>query len=110
MLNAQREIKFSEYAVLYDMLIPKDNKYRLIDELIDFSFIYDELQDKYSLDNDRKAAGQVRYIERRFGEVIAEDREQFYWKNAPGTPIFRGIWNSFGMFLHPDILRDGQNP
>ena len=35
------------------MLIPKDNKYILIDELIDFSFIYDELKDKYSLDNGR---------------------------------------------------------
>ena len=45
MLNTQGEIKFSEYAVLYDMLIPKDNKYILIDELIDFSFIYDELKD-----------------------------------------------------------------
>ena len=30
MLNTQGEIKFSEYAVLYDMLIPADNKYRLI--------------------------------------------------------------------------------
>ena len=39
MLNTQGEIKFSEHAVLYDMLIPADNKYRLIDELIDFSFI-----------------------------------------------------------------------
>ena len=59
MLNAQGEIKFSEYAVLYDMLIPKDNKYILIDELIDFSFIYDELKDKYSLDNGRKAADPI---------------------------------------------------
>lgn len=59
MLNTQGEIKFSEYAVLYDMLIPKDNKYILIDELIDFSFIYDELKDKYSLDNGRKAADPI---------------------------------------------------
>ena len=59
MLNTQGAIKFSEYAVLYDMLIPADNKYRLIDELIDFSFIYDELKDKYSLDNGRKAADPI---------------------------------------------------
>lgn len=37
MLKIQQEIKFSEHAILYEMLIPKDNKYRLIDELIDFS-------------------------------------------------------------------------
>ena len=59
MLNTQGEIKFSEYAVLYDMLIPADNKYRLIDELIDFSFIYEELRDKYCLDNGRKAADPI---------------------------------------------------
>ena len=59
MLNTQGEIKFSEYAVLYDMLIPADNKYRLIDELIDFSFIYDELKDKYCLDNGRTAADPI---------------------------------------------------
>lgn len=59
MLNTQGEIKFSEHAVLYDMLIPADNKYRLIDELIDFSFIYDELKDKYCLDNGKKAADPI---------------------------------------------------
>ena len=59
MLNTQQKIKFSEHAVLYDMLIPKDNKYRLIDELIDFSFIYDELKDKYCPDNGRTAADPI---------------------------------------------------
>ena len=55
MLNTQQKIKFSEHAVLYDILIPKDNKYRLIDELIDFRFIYDELKDKYCHNNGRTA-------------------------------------------------------
>ena len=59
MLKTQQEIKFSEHAVLYDILIPKDNKYRLIDELIDFSFIYDELKDKYCPDNGRTAADPI---------------------------------------------------
>ena len=63
MLDTQDEINFSEYAVLYDMLIPADNKYRLIDELIDFSFIYDELKDKYCLDNGRKAANPISPID-----------------------------------------------
>ena len=53
MLNTQQKIKFSEHAVLYDILIPKDNKYRLIDELIDFRFIFDELKDKYCHNNGR---------------------------------------------------------
>lgn len=59
MLNTQQKIKFSEHAILYDILIPKDNKYRLIDELIDFSFIFDELKDRYCPDNGRTAADPI---------------------------------------------------
>ena len=59
MLNTQQKIKFSEHAVLYDILIPKDNKYRLIDELIDFRFIFDELKDKYCHNNGRTAADPI---------------------------------------------------
>lgn len=55
MLNTQQKIKFSEHAVLYDMFLPKGNKYRLID----FSFIYDELKDKYCPNNGRTAADPI---------------------------------------------------
>ena len=33
----------SPYTDLYDIIIPKDNMLRKINELVDFSFIYDEL-------------------------------------------------------------------
>lgn len=59
MLDRQQKIRFSEHAILYDLLIPKDNKYRLIDELIEFNFIYDELKDKYCPDNGRTAADPI---------------------------------------------------
>lgn len=35
---------------IYESVIPKDNLLRQIKELVDFSFIYDELLDKYFLD------------------------------------------------------------
>ena len=73
MLNTQGEIKFSEHAVLYDMLIPADNKYRLIDELIDFSFIYDELKDKYCLDNGRKAADPIMLFNLSFAIICTKN-------------------------------------
>ena len=44
MLNTQAKISFSEYAVLYDLLIPQDHKFRRILSLVDFSFVYDELK------------------------------------------------------------------
>ena len=60
MLLIQGTIHFSEYSSLYDVVVPKDNKLRLINELVDFSFIYDELNEKYCRDNGRMAEDPVR--------------------------------------------------
>ena len=43
MLAQQQKIQLSSYSGLYDLIIPKDNLLRKISELIDFTFIYDEL-------------------------------------------------------------------
>lgn len=59
MLNAQSKIQFSEHAVLYDMLIPKEHKFRRFLSLVDFSFVYDELKSKYCPDNGRTAIDPV---------------------------------------------------
>jgi len=60
MLFQQQEIKFSPYSSLYDLIVPKDNLLRKINELIDFSFIYDELLNKYCTNNGRTAESPVR--------------------------------------------------
>lgn len=60
MLVQQQEIRFSPYTELYDLIIPKDNILRKINELIDFSFIYDELLNKYCLNNGRNAESPIR--------------------------------------------------
>lgn len=60
MLPLQGTFHFSDYSSLYDIVVPKDNKLRLINELVDFSFIYDELRDKYCPDNGRMAEDPVR--------------------------------------------------
>ena len=59
MLNTQAKIQFSEHACLYDMLIPKDHKFRQFLNLVDFSFVYDELKNKYCPDNGRAANDPV---------------------------------------------------
>lgn len=41
-------------------MVPKDNLLRQIEELVDFGFIYDELLDKYCLDNGRNAVPPIR--------------------------------------------------
>jgi transposase len=45
---------------LYDLLVPKENILRKINDLIDFSFIYDELLNKYCTTNGRMAESPVR--------------------------------------------------
>ena len=60
MLLQQQKIQLSAYSDLYDLIIPKDNLLRKINELIDFTFIYDELVNKYSLNNGRKAESLIR--------------------------------------------------
>ncbi|MGM8364442.1 IS1182 family transposase [Virgibacillus sp. W0181] len=60
MLERQPSLPLSAHDELYDMLIPKDNFLRQMKELVDFSFIEEELKDKYCLDNGRNAEPPVR--------------------------------------------------
>ena len=60
MLVQQQTIQFSEYSSLYDLIVPKENLLRKINDLIDFSFIYDELLNKYCTNNGRMAESPIR--------------------------------------------------
>lgn len=60
MIQKQQSMTFSPYIELYDLIVPKDNLLRKINELIDFSFVFDELKDKYCFDNGRKAIDPIR--------------------------------------------------
>jgi len=60
MLLQQQKIQLSAYSDLYDLIVPQENLLRKINELIDFSFIYDELIDKYCLNNGRNAESPIR--------------------------------------------------
>lgn len=60
MISKQETLNLSPYMALYDLIIPKDNMLRQINELVDFSFILDELKSKYCLDNGRNAIPPIR--------------------------------------------------
>lgn len=45
---------------LYNLIVPADNMLRKINELIDFTFVYEELKDNYCLDNGRNAIDPIR--------------------------------------------------
>ena len=56
MLPTQGSIQFSGYTDLYDIVVPQDHELRKLNSLCEnFDFIYEELKDKYCLDNGRMA-------------------------------------------------------
>jgi radical SAM protein with 4Fe4S-binding SPASM domain len=60
MLRASEQLRLSEYTKLYDILIPAKHLLRRLNELVDFSFIYEELESKYCLNNGRDAINPIR--------------------------------------------------
>ena len=63
MIEQQKKLMISPYMEIYDLVIPKDNLLRQIKELVDFSFIYDELLANYSMDNGRTAVTPIRMFQ-----------------------------------------------
>ena len=60
MISNQETLHLSPYMAIYDIVVPNDNMLRQINELVDFSFILEELQTKYCLDNGRNAIPPIR--------------------------------------------------
>ena len=59
MLSSQLKLNLSYYSDLYDRIIPKDHILRKINEIVDFSFVYEELESKYCLNNGRCAKSPI---------------------------------------------------
>ena len=70
MLQQQQSLSFNDYSSLYELIIPKDNLLRQINDLVDFSFVYQELQDKYYHDNGRTAESSIRMFKYLLLKVI----------------------------------------
>ncbi|HLG27255.1 MAG TPA: transposase, partial [Paenisporosarcina sp.] len=59
MWSYQESINLSLFMAIYDIVVPKDNMLRQINELVDFSFVLEELKHKYCLDNGRNAVPPI---------------------------------------------------
>ncbi|MGY2610005.1 IS1182 family transposase [Bacillus pretiosus] len=60
MISNQQSLTLSPFMAIYDIVVPKDNMLRQFNEMVDFSFVFEELKDKYCLDNGRNAIPPVR--------------------------------------------------
>ena len=59
-MTNQLELNFSEHIQLYDILITKENFWRQLNDMIDFSFVVEMLKDKYSSTMGRTAEDVIR--------------------------------------------------
>lgn len=60
MLSNQESLNLSPFMAIYDLVVPRDNMLRQINDLVDFTFILEELKTKYCLDNGRNAVPPIR--------------------------------------------------
>ena len=60
MISNQESLNLSPFITIYDIVVPKDNMLRKINDLVDFTFILEELKTKYCLDNGRNAVPPIR--------------------------------------------------
>jgi IS5 family transposase len=60
MISSQESFIISPYLAIYDLVVPKDNMLRQINDLVDFTFILEEVKDKYCHVNGRNAVPPIR--------------------------------------------------
>lgn len=72
MIRQQQHMLLSPYMAIYDLVVPKENMLRKINEIVDFSFIYEELLNKYCLDNGRNAICPIRMFKYLLLKAIFE--------------------------------------
>lgn len=72
MLKWQLEIEMNKYHNLYSLIIPKENILKQINDLVDFSFVYDELMVNYSISMGRGAIDPIMLFKYLLLKVIYE--------------------------------------
>jgi len=106
MLQKQTRLGLGKYSELYDILIPADNELRKLLELVDFSFVYDELATKYSIDMGRSAVDPIQmfkylYLKVRYNlsdrDLVARAKTDMAMK------FFLGL-NPEDDVIHPSLL------
>ncbi|MDQ0882374.1 transposase [Peribacillus sp. V2I11] len=60
MISNQESLNLSPFMAIYDIVVPKDNMLRKINDFVDFTFTLEELKTKYCLDNGRNAVPPIR--------------------------------------------------
>lgn len=75
MLSQQQTLLLTAYADLYDKVVPQKHMLRQINDLIDFTFVYQELVSKYCPDNGRRAESPIHLFKYLLLKVIYDSSD-----------------------------------
>ena len=88
----QLELNFSKYQELYDIVIKPDNFWKQLNDMVDFSFVYEELKDKYSSTMGRTSEDVIRMFKYLLlkcyfklsdrGLIERKEQKQIYYSNT----------------------------
>jgi transposase len=89
----QAEGRYQLSVVSFDDLVPKDHLVRKIENAIDFSFIYDLVEDRYCLDNGRPSIDPIVLIKMVFIQFLFGIRPMRQTLKEIETNVaYRHIW------------------
>jgi len=86
---------------LYDIIVPKDNLLQKINDLIDFSFIHDELLEKYCHTNGRHAESPIKMFKYLLLKAIYSVSDVDVVERSRYDMSFKYFHKDAGMFVCP---------
>lgn len=106
MLEIQQTLSLSPYSALYDILIPKNHFLRQVHDMVDFSFVEQELLDKYCLNNGRMAEPPVRMFKYLFLKVYYDLSDRDVVERAHFDMSFKYFLDIApeDQVIHPSLL------
>ena len=93
MLGDYQQTRLSEYARIYDILIPCDHIFRRMNEEIDFSFVRKELETKYSVGMGRSAEDPVRMFKYLMLKAMHPASDEDLVKRAYTDMSYKFFWD-----------------
>lgn len=107
MLNGQQKIMLSKYTELYELLIPKNHMLKQFNDLVDFSFVYDELASSYSQNIGRGAKDIIMMFKYLLLKVIYELSDEDVVERSLYDMSFKyfiGLAPEETDLIHPSLL------
>ncbi len=112
MLKEQQSLDMNKHNKLYSLIIPQDHLLRQIDDLVDFSFVYDELASSYCVSNGRGALDPIMLFKYLLLKVIYKISDEDVVQRTlydMSFKYFLGLAPEETDLIHPSTLTKLEN-